>query len=286
MKSLLLSALLLLCNTLHAQTQFPTFLQGTWKVTDKNIYEHWDVVHDQLLKGFSYQFVNGHIKTSEYLEIKIEDNKLIYTATVIGQNEGKSIVFTQTHDLPNLVFENLDHDFPKQISYQLIGNDTLAIQLSDRSNLTRSFLMTKQAATTPTTFSKNNPNYDEALAQRLGGDDYGMKSYYLVILTSGKQPTSDTALIRKSFQGHLANINSLVAKDKLVVAGPLGKNEKNYRGIFIFHNLQNAEEVKNVLQTDPAIHNGLLDYEIFSWYGSAALPEYLPVSDKIWKLKP
>ncbi len=24
---------------------------------------------------------------------------------------------------------------------------------------------------------------------------------------------------------------------------------------------------------------------IFAWYGSAALPEYLPFSDKIWKLK-
>lgn len=28
------------------------------------------------------------------------------------------------------------------------------------------------------------------------------------------------------------------------------------------------------------------DYEIFTWYGSAALPEYLPAADKIWKLKP
>jgi len=29
-----------------------------------------------------------------------------------------------------------------------------------------------------------------------------------------------------------------------------------------------------------------LDMELFSWYGSAALPEYLPFSDKIWKAKP
>ena len=46
------------------------------------------------------------------------------------------------------------------------------------------------------------------------------------------------------------------------------------------------DEAKKILQTDPAIKNGLLGYEIFSWYGSAALSEYLPFSDKIWKLKP
>ena len=41
-----------------------------------------------------------------------------------------------------------------------------------------------------------------------------------------------------------------------------------------------------LLQTDLAIKNKLLDYEIFNWYGSAALPEYLPISVKIWKEKP
>jgi hypothetical protein len=30
----------------------------------------------------------------------------------------------------------------------------------------------------------------------------------------------------------------------------------------------------------------LLNYEIFIWYGSATLSEYLPYSEKIWKLKP
>ena len=41
-----------------------------------------------------------------------------------------------------------------------------------------------------------------------------------------------------------------------------------------------------LLRSDPAIANGLLAYDVFTWYGSAALPEYLPASDKVWKLKP
>ncbi len=131
-----------------------------------------------------------------------------------------------------------------------------------------------------------NPNYDKALADKLGGDNYGMKNYFLVILKTGTNTTANKELISESFRGHLDNINHLVEERKLIVAGPLGKNENNYRGIFIFNNIISIEDAKELLQTDPAIKNGLLDYEIFTWYGSAALPEYLPFSDKIWKSKP
>lgn len=134
--------------------------------------------------------------------------------------------------------------------------------------------------------SITNPNYDKELAEQLGGDDYGMKSYFLVILKTGTNTTADKEQISESFRGHLDNINKLVEQGKLVVAGPLGKNDQQYRGIFILNNISTTEEAKKLLDTDPAINNGLLDYDIFTWYGSAALPEYLPSSDKIWKLKP
>lgn len=132
----------------------------------------------------------------------------------------------------------------------------------------------------------SNPNYNKALADKLGSDDYGMKTYFLVILKTGTNTTTDKQLISESFKGHMNNINKLVDENKLIVAGPFAKNEKNYRGIFILNNIQSAKEATQLLLTDPAIKNKLLDYEIFIWYGSAALPEYLPFSDKIWKLKP
>ncbi|WP_396146969.1 YciI family protein [Flavobacterium sp.] len=132
----------------------------------------------------------------------------------------------------------------------------------------------------------SNPNYDKTLSEKLGGDDYGMKSYFLVILKTGTNTTTDKELIAESFRGHMNNINRLVEEGKLIVAGPLGKNDNKYRGIFILNNLKTMEEAKELLQTDLAIKNGILDYEIFTWYGSAALPEYLPLSDKIWKIKP
>ena len=81
------------------------------------------------------------------------------------------------------------------------------------------------------------------------------------------------------------NINLLVEKGKLIVAGPLGKNDQTYRGIFIL-NVTTFDEAKSLLQNDTAIKEGLLDFDLFKWYGSAALPDYLESSDKIWKVKP
>jgi uncharacterized protein YciI len=127
-----------------------------------------------------------------------------------------------------------------------------------------------------------NPNYDPALATKLGADDYGMKYYIFVILKTGTNQTDNKAMTDSCFAGHMKNIKRLADIGKLVVAGPMGKNEKTYRGIFVL-NTNNLEEANELLQTDPAIREKLLDVELYKWYGSAALPEYLPAVDKIWK---
>lgn len=129
-----------------------------------------------------------------------------------------------------------------------------------------------------------NPNYDSTLAKKLGADDYGMKSYVFVILKTGSNTTTDQAFIDSCFSGHMANIMRLVNEDKLIVAGPLGKNENSYRGIFIF-NVSTIEEARELVQSDPAINSKLLDADLYNWYGSAALPEYLEASLKIGKYK-
>ncbi|TNF44929.1 MAG: hypothetical protein EP310_02560, partial [Bacteroidetes bacterium] len=128
-------------------------------------------------------------------------------------------------------------------------------------------------------------NYNEALAKKLGADDYGMKQYVLVILKTGENTTATSEETNTAFRGHMENINRLVEEKKLIVAGPLGKNDKTYRGIFIL-DVKTVEEAEKLVQTDPAVQSKLLAAELFPWYGSAALAEYLPVSDKIWKVNP
>jgi len=130
---------------------------------------------------------------------------------------------------------------------------------------------------------EGNPNYDAKLAASLGADDYGMRYYVLVILKTGPNESEDQLARQQAFQGHMTNMGTMVEAGQLVVAGPIDVNEKGYRGIFILKS-ETFEEARLLLQTDPAIKAGYLEPEFFKWYGSAALPEYLPYSEKIWKL--
>jgi len=129
-----------------------------------------------------------------------------------------------------------------------------------------------------------NPQYDKSLADSLGADENGMKGYIFVILKTGKNTTVDKEEKTKLFQGHMNNIKRLVAEGKLFVAGPFGKNELTYRGLFIL-NVKTVEEAKQLCDTDPAIKAGIFDVELIPWYGSAALGEYIKVSEKIAKFK-
>ena len=129
---------------------------------------------------------------------------------------------------------------------------------------------------------KSNPNYDAELAKELGADAYGMKTFVFVMLKTGANESTDKALKDSCFSGHMTNIDRLVEEKKLLVAGPMGKNDKEYRGIFIL-DVPTIEEASELLQTDPAIKAQFLEPELYIWYGSAALSTYLEFSDKVWK---
>lgn len=64
------------------------------------------------------------------------------------------------------------------------------------------------------------------MADSLGGDDYGMKRYVLVILKTGTNTITDKSITDSLFNGHMQNINRLVDAGKLIVSGPLQKNDK------------------------------------------------------------
>jgi uncharacterized protein YciI len=129
-----------------------------------------------------------------------------------------------------------------------------------------------------------NADYDSTLARKLGADDYGMKSYILVILKTGDNNPEKGPERDKLFKGHFENINRLADAGKLVIAGPLEENDKSYRGIFIL-NVKTAEEARELLKADPTISQKIFNAELYEWYGSAAISEYLKVQKKIEKKK-
>lgn len=113
--------------------------------------------------------------------------------------------------------------------------------------------------------------YDPDLAERLGADERGMKTYVLCILKTGPRDSEVTGDERKRvFEGHFANINRLADEGKLVVAGPFGRNDRAYRGLYIF-NVATVEEAEKLVVLDPAVEAGVFLAELTPWYGSAGM---------------
>ena len=124
--------------------------------------------------------------------------------------------------------------------------------------------------------------YDSVLAKKLNADDYGMKKYYLVILKTGPAVITDKARLDSIFGGHMKNIVWLASQNKLAVAGPLGKNDNKYEGIFIL-NTDSKAEAEKMMETDTAIKFKLLTPEYYLYYGSAALQQIPDIHNKIQK---
>jgi uncharacterized protein YciI len=113
------------------------------------------------------------------------------------------------------------------------------------------------------------PEYDEALAQSLGADDLGMRSYVLVILKTGPNRIADGPERAEMFRGHFANMTRLADEGKLALAGPLDGVD-GWRGLFVLA-VSDLEEAKTLASTDPVIIKGEMVAEYHKYYGSAAL---------------
>ena len=132
------------------------------------------------------------------------------------------------------------------------------------------------------TNAQQNNTYDSVLAKKLNADDYGMKMYTLVILKKGSADITDKKIRDSIFHGHMENIKRLANENKLLVAGPMSENEKNYEGIFVF-NTADISEARQWLNTDPAIQSKDIDAEIYGWYSSAALQKISEIHSTLQK---
>lgn len=123
--------------------------------------------------------------------------------------------------------------------------------------------------------------YDANMAQEVGADDYGMRSYVMAFLKAGpiKFPNADSAQVLQA--AHMANIKRLAEDGKLVLAGPFLDNGA-LRGIYVF-DVRTIDEARQLTETDPAIQAGTLVMELHPWYGSAALMKLNEMHQKIQK---
>jgi len=128
-------------------------------------------------------------------------------------------------------------------------------------------------------------SYDPDLAKKLGADERGMKMYVLCILKTGPKDGDFKGKERDDiFKGHFANIGNLAEQGKLAIAGPFEKNDRAYRGLYIF-NVPTIEEAEKLVVLDPAVKAGVFVPELTLWYASAALMGLNDIHKRIQKPK-
>ena len=108
--------------------------------------------------------------------------------------------------------------------------------------------------------SKTSGKYNAELAKKLGADQYGMKSYVMVVLKTGPNDAkiTDKEKRAKLFAGHQSNMGRLAKGGKLAFAGPFFDG-RPLRGLLIF-NVKTIEEAEDLVKTDPAVKAGIFHH--------------------------
>lgn len=232
------------------------WLSGNW-VQHRNgaviqSYEHWTKVNDSLFQATSYRILpTGDTVVTETIELALNAGALYYTPTAKGQNDDQPIPFRLTeHKDMSWTFENPQHDFPKRITYTLLGYDTLQAVVSDGVKEV-GFTFVRHAQ--PARFEMGE-----------GGEAYSMRKFWLLSYLSGPKRDQSQAEAQQIQQGHMAHLNKLWVNEKSCVAGPTdGQGE--VRGFVVFK-VATREEAEWLAAQDPAVVSGRLAFTLEAWW--------------------
>jgi len=97
-----------------------------------------------------------------------------------------------------------------------------------------------------------------------------IRQFWLVVLKTGPRDkeVTDTAERNKIFAGHFANMNRLYDEGILKAAGPFGKNDFTWRGLFIL-DCKTKEDAESFVKTDPSVAAGVFITDIVPWFSEA-----------------
>lgn len=107
---------------------FPDIFVGSWQMDDPELksYDVWEKTSDTVYSGKSYTM--GIQK--EKLALVKDGDDWYYISLVEGQNNGEPIAFKLIKQTKSkFIFENKQHDFPKQIEYNFRSENNLVVYL-------------------------------------------------------------------------------------------------------------------------------------------------------------
>ncbi len=97
----------------------------------------------------------------------------------------------------------------------------------------------------------------------------GIRQFWMVVLKTGPADKVITDSAERSiiFKGHFANMERLYKDGILKAAGPFGKNDFTWRGLFIL-DCASKEEAEAYVKTDPSVAAGVFIFDIVPWYST------------------
>ncbi|MFV8356006.1 DUF6265 family protein [Flavobacterium sp. XS1P32] len=112
-----------------------SWLLGNWesKSDEGTLTESWSKVNDSTFQATSYFIKEKDTIHFESITLQQKGEVLVYSATIIGQNNDKAVAFKQTNETPQqLTFENLKHDYPQKITYAHKTTADLTVKISGK----------------------------------------------------------------------------------------------------------------------------------------------------------
>ena len=126
----------------ESHVQMLQTLEGEWEESPGIGYrETWERSFSGL-KGEGFIHSGNSYSQTEKITIIIDDEDLIYTATVENQNEGRTIKFPlKSYTDSSLVFVNAKHDFPSIITYTFLSDTLLVIHVESLTETDNNFTL-------------------------------------------------------------------------------------------------------------------------------------------------
>lgn len=118
-------------------------LSGEWISGDGGAYlEEWKNDDDTVMVGAGCTLKNGAKSIVEKLAIVAEPTGYYYLATVLQQNEGRTIRFgPAVFSASEIEFKNLEHDFPNILRYHFENDSTLMVSVESATDTSMNFVL-------------------------------------------------------------------------------------------------------------------------------------------------
>jgi hypothetical protein len=106
-----------------------SWLAGCWRQESpsRTVDEVWMTPAGDGMLGMSRTVAKGRIVEHEFLQLRVQDGRLVYIAKPSGQAE--AAFPAKTVGAKEVVFENLKHDFPQRIIYRLQADGNLTARI-------------------------------------------------------------------------------------------------------------------------------------------------------------